>query len=342
MHQSSSHRLYYSPCLAVVVISLVTACSNPSSTSPERPPIATQPSSSAIERTEVTPTASDTCGGIDDKEVREITSLANLNVVASTTVGCEWSEGTANPTSRVAFTWYRGSPIGRERSANAEGGSKVDDASAYPFVRKGFVASSADDSTGTKVCEFASESESNDIFYLWTVHLVQQSTIDACGIAADLMGKTMARVGITNLDISVNDTDVRRYPNVATDCDVATVDLASAIGVDTFDLEPTSIGAVCRWQTIAADRVYATRFWFENGTLQTERDIARDNGFDVRNQKIGGVSSAVITSESTPGACGVVSAALGVVGWWIISPTTESGSCERAIALMERTLSPAP
>ena len=55
------------------------------------------------------------CGGISDETLAEQTRVSGLVKTAVNSVGCQWlvAGGILGP--HFSFTWFRGSPIGRER-----------------------------------------------------------------------------------------------------------------------------------------------------------------------------------------------------------------------------------
>ena len=51
--------------------------------------------------------------------------------------------------------------------------------------------------------------------------------------------------------------------------------LAKTVGADPLDIQSTFVGAVCRWQAAnPAGLIDITRFWFEQGSLDNEREVA--------------------------------------------------------------------
>ena len=137
-----------------------------------------------------------------------------------------------------------------------------------------------------------------------------------------------------------NNDSQRKYPNLLKECDVLTEDiLAETVGADPLDIQSTFVGAVCRWQAAnPAGLVDITRFWFEQGTLDNERKVTEELGYQIENRSIAGISSFVMRPDDPNGSCGVASEAVGVVGWWVNPQTPGMDACEMAIKLMELTL----
>ena len=139
---------------------------------------------------------------------------------------------------------------------------------------------------------------------------------------------------------SRNDNSARQYPNLLKECDVLTSDvLAKTVGADPLDIQSTFVGAVCRWQALnPAGLVDITRFWYEQGSLDTERKVADFLKYKTENRAINGIASIVMRANDPNGGCGVASDAAGVVGWWVNPQAPGIDACAQAIKLMELTL----
>jgi hypothetical protein len=141
-------------------------------------------------------------------------------------------------------------------------------------------------------------------------------------------------------DVPRNDDSQKTYPNLLKECEVLTEDiLAKTVGADPLDIQSTFVGAVCRWQAAnPAGLVDITRFWFEQGSLDNERQTAEGLEYRIEDRTIAGVRSIVMRPNDPNGACGVASDAGGVVGWWVNPQTPGIDGCAMAIKLMELTL----
>lgn len=141
-------------------------------------------------------------------------------------------------------------------------------------------------------------------------------------------------------DVPRNDNSERQYPNLLKECEVLTEDiLAETVGADPLDIQSTFVGAVCRWQALnPAGLVDITRFWFEQGSLSNERDVAQQLGYKIENKSVAGIESFVMRPDDPNGACGVASDAAGVVGWWVNPQSPGIDGCGMALKLMELTL----
>ncbi|EID14465.1 hypothetical protein MPHL43072_22520 [Mycolicibacterium phlei DSM 43072] len=137
-----------------------------------------------------------------------------------------------------------------------------------------------------------------------------------------------------------NQDSERQYPNLLKECEVLTEDiLAETVGADPLDIQSTFVGAVCRWQAAnPAGLVDITRFWFEQGSLDNERETAQKLNYEIENRSIAGIESIVMKPADPNGACGVASDAAGVVGWWVNPQAPGINACDMALKLMELTL----
>ncbi|HOW95285.1 hypothetical protein AWC04_14725 [Mycolicibacterium fallax] len=138
-----------------------------------------------------------------------------------------------------------------------------------------------------------------------------------------------------------NNSAQESYPNLLKECDVLTSDvLAKTVDADPLNIQSTFVGAVCRWQALNSGGalVDITRFWFEQGSLDNERSVAKQLNYEVENRSVAGVASIVMRANDPNGACGVASDAVGVVGWWVNPQAPGIDACAQALKLMEQTL----
>ena len=79
-------------------------------------------------------------------------------------------------------------------------------------------------------------------------------------------------------DVPRNDDSAKQYPNLLKECEVLTEDiLAKTVGADPLDIQSTFVGAVCRWQAAnPAGLIDITRFWFEQGSLDNEKQVGAE------------------------------------------------------------------
>ena len=67
------------------------------------------------------------CGGVSDQTVAELTRVSGLINTARNSVGCQWLAGGGILGPHFSFSWYRGSPIGRERKTEELSRASVED-----------------------------------------------------------------------------------------------------------------------------------------------------------------------------------------------------------------------
>ena len=149
---------------------------------------------------------------------------------------------------------------------------------------------------------------------------------------------TAARSG--GADVPRNNDSERQYPNLLKECEVLTEDiLAETVGADPLDIQSTFVGAVCRWQAAnPSGLVDITRFWFEQGSLDNERQTAEKLNYQIEDKRVAGIDSFMMRPNDPNGACGVASDAGGVVGWWVNPQSPGIDACGMALKLMELTL----
>ena len=107
--------------VAVAVVPVLAACSDSESPSPEVP--TTDAPQQDVSHGPFFPE----CGGISDEQMTELTQVAGLVNTAKTSVGCQWLAGGSILGPHFSFTWFRGSPIGRERKTMELSRTSVED-----------------------------------------------------------------------------------------------------------------------------------------------------------------------------------------------------------------------
>ena len=55
------------------------------------------------------------CGGVSDQVMGQLTEIPGLVNTARNSAGCQWLAGGGVLGPHFSFSWFRGSPIGRER-----------------------------------------------------------------------------------------------------------------------------------------------------------------------------------------------------------------------------------
>lgn len=124
------------------------------------------------------------CGSVDDEEVVRAFAVPAFTMITRNSVGCEWEvAGFSGPS--VSFSWYRGSPIDRERSGSELIGRPAEDIEidGHP----GFSAATDD-----YLCEVGVQFGKD--FMHWSVTYGDRPpTGDPCGVAKQLAELTVER-----------------------------------------------------------------------------------------------------------------------------------------------------
>ncbi|MEN0133792.1 MAG: DUF3558 domain-containing protein [Rhodococcus sp. (in: high G+C Gram-positive bacteria)] len=124
------------------------------------------------------------CGSVTDDEVAKAFGMPPFTGVTRNSVGCEWeTAGIGGPS--VTFSWYRGSPIGRERAGSELIGRPATDIDIQGHP--GFIASSEG-----ILCELGVEFGGD--FVHWSVMYADaQPAADPCKVARDLAELSVSR-----------------------------------------------------------------------------------------------------------------------------------------------------
>jgi len=128
------------------------------------------------------------CGGISDETVNQLTQINGLVNTAKNSVGCQWLAGGGILGPHFSFSWYRGSPIGRERKTEELSRSSVEDLNINGHG--GFIAVGNDPTLGDSLCEVGIQFA--DDFIEWSVNFSQKPFPDACNIAKELARQSIA------------------------------------------------------------------------------------------------------------------------------------------------------
>ncbi|GJF12036.1 hypothetical protein NGTWS0302_02310 [Mycolicibacterium cyprinidarum] len=161
---------------AVAMLPLLAACSEQGPTSPQVP--STGAPQQAIKHGPFFPE----CGGVSDEEMIKQTEVAGLINTAKTSVGCQWLSGGSIVGPHFSFTWFRGSPIGRERKTEELSRTSVENINIEGH--DGFIALNEDPTLGTNLCEVGIQFD--DDFIEWSISFAQEPFPDACGVAKEL------------------------------------------------------------------------------------------------------------------------------------------------------------
>lgn len=168
---------------AATLIPTVGACSGSDSNKPE----ATESSAPASGEGHHGPFFPQ-CGGVTDETVAQLTQITGLINTAQNSVGCQWLAGGGILGPHFSFSWYRGSPIGRERKTEELSRSSVEDININGHG--GFIAIGNEPTLGDSLCEIGIQF--NDDFIEWSVSFNQKPFPDPCNIAKELTRQSIA------------------------------------------------------------------------------------------------------------------------------------------------------
>jgi Protein of unknown function (DUF3558) len=161
---------------AAAMIPVVAACSNSEPESPEVPTTTTVAANAA--HGPFFPQ----CGGVSDQTVAEQTRVPGLVNTARNSVGCQWLAGGGILGPHFSFSWYRGSPIGRERKTEELSRASVEDINIEGH--DGFIALGEDPTIGNNLCEIGIQFE--DDFIEWSISFAEEPFPDPCDVAKEL------------------------------------------------------------------------------------------------------------------------------------------------------------
>jgi hypothetical protein len=124
------------------------------------------------------------CGGISDEEIAKQTEAPGLVNTAKTSVGCQWLSGGSILGPHFSFSWFRGSPIGRERKTMELSRTSVEDINIEGH--DGFIGinEDPDPKIGVNLCEVGIQF--GDDFIEWSISFAQPPYPDACEVAKEL------------------------------------------------------------------------------------------------------------------------------------------------------------
>jgi Protein of unknown function (DUF3558) len=128
------------------------------------------------------------CGGVSDQTVSQLTRVTGLVNTARNSVGCQWLAGGGILGPHFSFTWYRGSPIGRERKTEELSRASVEDLNIDG--KNGWVAIGTDPILGNSLCEVGIQF--NNDFFEWSVSFSEKPFPDPCDIAKELSHQSIA------------------------------------------------------------------------------------------------------------------------------------------------------
>lgn len=168
---------------AATLIPMAAACSDSDATQPQSSQTA-GPSSGEGHHGPFFPQ----CGGISDDTVAQLTQMSGLVNTAQNSVGCQWLAGGGILGPHFSFSWYRGSPIGRERKTEELSRSSVEDININGHG--GFIAIGNEPTLGDSLCEIGIQFQ--DDFIEWSVSFNQKPFPDPCNVAKELTRQSIA------------------------------------------------------------------------------------------------------------------------------------------------------
>jgi hypothetical protein len=181
---STFHKRLLVPAL-VAVLPLVAACAGGSGGAGQHPSSSAAPSSKQATHGPSFPE----CGGVSDQTLAQLTGVAGLVVTARNAVGCQWLVNGSISGPWFSFSWFRGSPIGRERKNEDLSRTTVNDINIDGHG--GYIAV-ATDRLGTRLCDVSIQYQ--DDFFEWSIQFVRKPFPNPCDIATELARRTIATV----------------------------------------------------------------------------------------------------------------------------------------------------
>lgn len=171
--------------MTATAMPLVAGCSDSSSEQPGAAP--TSESGTAAKDGNHGPSFPQ-CGGVSDQTVTELTRVTGLVNTAQNSVGCQWLAGGGIMGPHFSFSWYRGSPIGRERKTEEVSRTSVEDINIDGHG--GFIAIGTAPTMGDNLCEVGIQF--GDDFIEWSVSFAAKPYPDPCDVAKELTRQSIA------------------------------------------------------------------------------------------------------------------------------------------------------
>jgi hypothetical protein len=166
--------------LAAAMVPVFAACSSGEQASPQVPQTETPSAGGSGKHGPHFPH----CGGVTDQAVTELTQVQGLVNTATNSSGCQWLQGGSILGPHFSFTWFRGSPIGRERKTEELSRTSVEDINIEGhggFIAVGENPLKAGD---VNLCEIGIQFD--DDFIEWSVSFDQKPYPDPCEVAKEL------------------------------------------------------------------------------------------------------------------------------------------------------------
>jgi hypothetical protein len=132
------------------------------------------------------------------------------------------------------------------------------------------------------------------------------------------------------------------FTNLLTECDAVADDrIAETVGGDA--IARGFFGAICRWDVAGPNGIVKVTFdWFENGSLDAEREANEQMMYSVEDIVVQGRKAIRLQPPNDPDSCGVTAGSpdSGVVGWWVqyLPGSPHPDACDAATTLMDLTI----
>ena len=166
---------------AAAMIPVLAACSDSEPTSPDLP--SSPPIAQGVTHGPFFPQ----CGGVSDETMAEQTRVPGLVNTARNSVGCQWLAGGGILGPHFSFTWYRGSPIGRERKTEELSRVSVEDINIEGhdgFIAVGELPGVGNEAPIANLCEIGIQYD--DDFIEWSISFSEEPFPDPCDVAKEL------------------------------------------------------------------------------------------------------------------------------------------------------------
>lgn len=132
------------------------------------------------------------------------------------------------------------------------------------------------------------------------------------------------------------------FTNLLTECDAVSDErIAETVGGDA--IARGFFGAICRWDVAGPNGIVKVTFnWFENGSLDVEREANEKMMYAVEDITVQGRKAIRLQPPNDLASCGVTAGSpdSGVVGWWVqyLPGSGNPDPCEAATTLMDLTV----
>jgi hypothetical protein len=167
--------------VAAAMIPVIAACSDSEPAAPE------VPQTTAPQQDAAHGPFFPQCGGVSDQTMGELTRVTGLVNTATTSVGCQWLVGGGILGPHFSFTWYRGSPIGRERKTEELSRASVEDINIEGhdgFIAMGELPAIGNEAAITNLCEIGIQF--GDDFIEWSISFAEEPFPDPCDVAKEV------------------------------------------------------------------------------------------------------------------------------------------------------------